>query len=233
MTDMFNLPADVAQRRLVHHNIPVTGGNSGSPMLASNGKLVALLNSGNVLARPGGGRMPNAATVNYAQRVDMLQELVSERADGNLAADRAYWSKQTAAFKRGIEVIVPQLLSELKPTEGMTAVLVNETKTTLVKTDAFTAQDKDGKDVPRRQKIYPVTLKGGPGVFIAYAQERTSIQLFLVVDGSIITKDDRGVWYPAVSYSMSDETKAEVYVVGPDNDVNYTLMHYSWDAPPS
>jgi hypothetical protein len=233
MTDMFNLPADVAVRRLIHHNIPVTGGNSGSPMLGASGKLVALLNSGNVLAREGGGRMPNAAIVNYAQRVDMLDDLVNNRADGMLAAEREYWAKQTAAFRRGIEVIVPRLLVELKPSKEMTETLVNETKASLVKTDAFSGT-KDGKPAPRRQKIHSVTLKAGqPGVFIAYAQERAAIELYIVVDGKIVAKDDRGVWFPAITFKMENETKADIYVVGPDGDVDYTLMQYAWNPPPS
>jgi V8-like Glu-specific endopeptidase len=234
MTDMFNLPGEIPQQRLMHHNIPVTGGNSGSPMIAANGKLVALLNSGNVFAAQGGGRMPNAAVINYGQRADLVHELLKGTAEANLAAERAYWAKQTAAFKRGFDLIVPQLLSEIKPKSGGNATPVNQSKYTLTKGDSFKAKDNQGKDVARRQRIHSVSMKANvPGAFIVYAQERAPIQLYLVIDGQIVSQNDRGIWFPHLSYSYDKDVTADVYVVSPDQDVNYTLMQYSWDPPRS
>ena len=232
-TDMFNLPSDPAYRRLVRHNLPVTGGNSGSPMVAPSGKLVALLNSGNVLPKAGGGRMPNAAQVNYAQRADLLLDLLSGKAEANLPAERAYWEKQTSTFKRGIDVIIPAVLKELSPPNGATPVMANQTKGQLTSAEQFKAQDK-GKEVMRRQKSEPVKLKSGQRVaFIAYAQDKAPIQLYLVVDNKIIGQDDRGNWFPTVAMTPTADTDAQVYVVGGDADIHYTFMEYVWNAPPS
>lgn len=234
ITDMFNLPGDAAQQRLIHHNIPVTGGNSGSPMVNSAGKLVALLNSGNVFAAQGGGRMPNAAIINYGQRADLARELVEGTAEAHLAKEREYWSKQTATFKRGFELIVPQLLSEIRPKTGANPNLISQNKHVLTKGESFKAKDNAGKEVSRRQRIHSVTIKGKvPGAFIAYAQERAPVQLYLVINGQIALQNDRGVWFPHLSYAFDQDTSADVYVVSPDQDVNYTLMQYSWDPPPS
>jgi hypothetical protein len=234
ITDMFNLPGDATESRLIHHNIPVTGGNSGSPMVGASGKLVALLNSGNVLPTAGGGRMPNAAIVNYAQRADLVLDLVNGTAEAGLDKERAYWAKQTATFKRGFDLIVPQVLTELRPATGANPTLVSQTKFTLIKGDQFKTKDKEGKDVSRRQKIHTVSIKGKvPGVFIAYAQERTPIQIYLVINGNIVQQNDRGVWFPYVQYSFDADQAADIYIVSPDQDVNYTLLQYSWDPPPS
>ena len=63
MTDMFHLPAPVAVRQLVQHDLPATGGASGSPIVGASGRVVALLNAGN-LFMVNGDRVPNAALIN-------------------------------------------------------------------------------------------------------------------------------------------------------------------------
>lgn len=234
LTDMFNLPGDIAQRRQIHHNIPVTGGNSGSPMVASSGKLVALLNAGNMLAHGDKGRMPNAAIINYGQRADLALELLDGTAEANLAKERAYWAKQTATFQRGFDLLVPAILNQTKPATAEKPTLVSQTKFTLTKGDGFKTKDNQGKEVSRRQRIHSVTMKANvPGIFIAYAQERAAIQLYLVSDGQIVSQDDRGNWFPFLRYSYPQDTTADIYVVSPDSDVNYTLLQYSWEPPRS
>jgi hypothetical protein len=234
LTDFFNLPAEPGQRRMVQHNLPGTGGNSGSPMVTPNGKIVALHNAGSYINVPNVGRVPNAAMIRYGQRADMLADLVAGRAEATLAEDRAYWGRQTAAFKRGYEVIVPWILDKRKPQGGGTAVLASESKHSLVKADQFKAPDREGKESSRRQKIHSVSIKGGrTSTFIAYAQESARIQLYLVIDGKIVEQNERNIWFPDLSHRPLGDIKADIYVVGKDADVNYTLLEYVWDAPRS
>jgi hypothetical protein len=230
VTDMFHLPAEPEIRRLVTHNIPTTGGTSGSPMLSASGKLVALDNSGNMLPAVGGGRMANPAIVHYAQRADFLLDLMSGKSDSMLEAERAYWIKQTASFVRGFEYIISRFLDQNKPTNGVVPTLVNQTKHSLAKSDAFTGKDAEGKEEARRQKIHSAVLRAGEGgMIVAYAQRRAPLQIYFVVNDQIIDKDDRtGIWFPYNVYSMSKDTNVDVYVVGPDSDVDYTLVHYNW-----
>ena len=106
---------------------------------------------------------------------------------------------------------------------------VSRSRSALASGDQFTTVDKQGKTVARRQKIHPVTIKAGvPASFIAYAQGETPIELYLVRDGQIVAQHAQGRWFPYVSYTSDKDLSADVYVVGPDQDVTYTLMQFAW-----
>lgn len=68
---------------LIRHNLGATGGASGSPIFNANGKVVAVLNGGNISValdvsankvKP--VRTPNAAMINFAQRADIIRDLL-------------------------------------------------------------------------------------------------------------------------------------------------------------
>jgi V8-like Glu-specific endopeptidase len=239
ITDMFMMPAEPSYRRLVHHNLPITGGSSGSPVLGPDGKLVALNSAMNILSVPTASgdsrRIPHGVLINFAQRADWLLDLLSGRADTEGAAEQAYWEKQTANFKRGIEVLVPNILNELKPQPGAKPVLVEQNKFTLAGVETFTNKDAKGKDVKRRQRIHPIKLSAGkPQVIVAYAESRQPLQLYVVIDGKIVAQDDRNTTFvPNLRYTATADASADVYVVGPDADVKYTLFEYGYNVPGS
>ena len=61
---------------LIRHNLPSTGGASGSPIFNKNGEVVALLFAGNVIGQVRNGqeeRAPSAAQINFGVRVDLLK----------------------------------------------------------------------------------------------------------------------------------------------------------------
>ena len=63
---------------LIRHNLPSTGGASGSPIFNRNGEVVALLFAGNVIGQVQNGqvdRAPSAAQINFAVRSDLLREM--------------------------------------------------------------------------------------------------------------------------------------------------------------
>lgn len=250
LTDMFMMPADPAHRHLIHHNLPATGGSSGSPMVGPNGKIFAFLNSGNLFNIPGvRQRVPNAVLINYAQRGDLLTDLVAGRAEASLTTDRVYWEKQTATFKRGIEVIVPALLENIRSDpasnipKGASPVVVNEGKFSLAAKDSYPIKqkkkdEKSGKEVEvtvtKRQNIHAVKLTAGrPQAFVAYAQDRQPIELYLVIDDKIALQVVSNRWFGLLQYVAGKDTDAQIYVVGPDEDVKYTFFQYDWNAPPS
>src|SRR5260221_3032312 len=91
LTDFFFLPSDDGHRQLIHDDLPSAGGASGSPIVNTKGHVVALLSAGNSFLMPKIAglpfRIPNAAQINYGQRVDMLKQLVDETVGPALQAD--------------------------------------------------------------------------------------------------------------------------------------------------
>ncbi len=234
-TDMFQLPADVSERRLIHHNLPTTGGSSGSPMVNSNGKLVALNNSGNMINVPTNvyptGRIPSGVLINYAQRADLILDLLSGQADKTLDAERAYWEKQTANFKRGFDVLVPYIISKNTPQPGATPTQISQDKLTLTKADAVTVQ----KGVQRQKLLTTINAAAGKTyLFIGYAENETSIRLYVLNGNNIVAQNNQTeTWYPSVSYTSPADGDLDIWVVGPNEDVNFTFLSYRWDAPSS
>ena len=96
VTDYFgSATADAANRLLIQHNCPSTGGSSGSPILNARGHVVGVLNAGNMIHR-GGDRQPSAAGVNFAQRVDLVQELLDKTAAARQKKRGAAWRTRLA-----------------------------------------------------------------------------------------------------------------------------------------
>lgn len=58
---------------LIRHNLPSTGGASGSPIFNKNGEVVALLYAGHIIRQQDGTRAPSAAMINMSVRVDLLE----------------------------------------------------------------------------------------------------------------------------------------------------------------
>jgi Trypsin-like peptidase domain len=100
MTSFFLMPAG-ANAQLILHNLPATGGASGSPIFNSAGRVVALLSGGNVTTTGDGRRTPSAALVNFAQRVDLLREVIDDKAAERLKMYRQAWDATEARVQRG------------------------------------------------------------------------------------------------------------------------------------
>jgi hypothetical protein len=105
LTDVFMCRADPAMRLLIQHSVPVTGGASGSPLIDPSGKVIGIVNGGNTTvfkdqneAMNAKVRLPNAALINYAQRIDLLADLAAGKADEELTREESYWSRMAAQF---------------------------------------------------------------------------------------------------------------------------------------
>ncbi len=230
LTDFFSLPAEFEQRLMVHHDLPAVGGQSGSPMAGPSGRVVALLNSGNIIMQEGGKRAPSAALINYAQRSDMLRDLLGGEAQTKLDADQKYWAKQMALFKRGIDVIIPAILAEFKKKNANAA-------STLVSDQAFTLGGESRVKKPngeafQRQRSHAVSLIGGSDyTLVAYAFGAANIELYLMDNKQLLAQTKDMKWFPAISHRPASDGEATLYVVSPeDRDVTYSLRVYKWET---
>ena len=137
LTDVFMCRADDAKDQLlIQHTVPVTGGMSGSPLVDGSGKVVGIVSGGNTdsfvteVTVPKGGdqaanansvgknkleidkmRIPSAAMVNFAQRVDLLEGSPSGAVD--LAAQRSYWDKVAGKFRSVFDSAKADLLASV------------------------------------------------------------------------------------------------------------------------
>ena len=117
---------------LVQHGIPVTGGMSGSPLVDSSGKVVAVISGGNTRALPGAApaktadaassdpeslqtakpeRITDSAQVNFGQRADLLGDLMQGTASASLAADQSYWEKVCGTCPRYFDLALAEFTS--------------------------------------------------------------------------------------------------------------------------
>lgn len=103
VTDFFQTRQNELPNRLIHHGLPVTGGASGSPMFNAEGKVIGIISSMNI-ARSFGSRSPNAADVNFGQRIDFLLDLLSQDLETRKERLRSSWRKSLAEYLPGFEV---------------------------------------------------------------------------------------------------------------------------------
>ncbi len=91
LSDFFGRPSheDAARRQLVQHNLPATGGASGSPLIDERGQVVAILSAANFI-HTAEARIPIGG-VNFAQRADLIRQILA----GDIPAE------QVAALESG------------------------------------------------------------------------------------------------------------------------------------
>jgi hypothetical protein len=113
LTDIFMCRTDPPHRFLIQHSVPVAGGASGSPLIDPSGKVIGIVNAGNttVLADKNQSlgskvRVPSAALINFAQRVDLLEELAYSDAVDEMEKDQAYWDQAGGQFTDYFDVAV-------------------------------------------------------------------------------------------------------------------------------
>jgi hypothetical protein len=128
VTDYFGVDTqDSAGRNvghLVQHALPATGGASGSPILDEHGHVVAVMSAGNVVEAvlrvdPTGGaekaRLPLPAGVNFAQRADLVRELLDATAAARQEARTRGWREtMEASYTSGAEVQQRVSLDEIR-----------------------------------------------------------------------------------------------------------------------
>ncbi|HLH11488.1 MAG TPA: trypsin-like peptidase domain-containing protein [Methylovirgula sp.] len=233
LTDYFFLPADPAHQLLVQHSIPIAGGASGSPVIAPSGHVVAVVSSGTMVGISSGtGRTPSAAEINYAQRADLVNELLANQTDAALKADHAYWVRQMDNFKRGIDVIGAWVIDQSKPDPKATAQLVSETQDKLTASD-LVIDPVSGKN--QRTKVEKLNLSEKTRYLVlVYASDETNIQIYLKDAKNQTDADNSNAqWYPSVSYSPPASGTWSLVVVGPDRDTSFTTRVYTWQPSSS
>jgi V8-like Glu-specific endopeptidase len=194
MTDMFHLPAPVAVRQLVQHDLPATGGASGSPIVGASGKVVALLNAGNLFV-VNGDRVPNAALINFAQRADLVRDMLDGTAEQKLAEARNYWRTVAESFASANDIIPENIVRGARPGENFAPRKIVDLPR---KMNAKSGKRITPKDRPQANDIYlnysSIPLKLSPQadyLFLVVAEGKAG-EIDLFVDGKLAASTKPG-----------------------------------------
>ncbi|MEJ0051161.1 MAG: trypsin-like peptidase domain-containing protein [Methylovirgula sp.] len=234
LTDYFSsAQQNPLETLLVTHNIPITCGASGSPIIGEDGKVVAVISA---FSSTGGECTPSAVQINYAQRADLVADLLDGRAGDALARDRQYWTSQLAllreaGYQEGDAIYLSLILQADKTNAGIDVAAKPALDVRAPMTLA--ADAKSGGATGST----PLKLAGGANyVIIAYAEDETPIALTLRdASGAAVafTKplSAESVWYPSLTYTPKRDGEYQAIISGARAGTQYMLRLYRW-APP-
>lgn len=220
ITDYFNVRREDNVNHLVQHNLGATGGASGSPIVNAAGEVVAVLSGGNIIITPE-GRAPSAVGINFAQRADLVKELLDGTAAEHLVAYQSIWAEGLALFDNFRSALPKVFLSDLKNWVGGDR-------------EPEAVDSKDGEKVgPRNEDwgvnatIYEYEVKAGKVGAYAIAQGEDDINIAIVQDGKVLVLNDDKDWHPLVGTEITADGKLQVVVFGVEGAA-YDYRVFSW-----
>ncbi len=228
MTNYFLATAEAEDRHLVQHALPVTGGASGSPILNDDGQVVAVLSAGNIEITPLGDRAPSAVLVNFAQRVDLVRELVEDRADTEQTPRTEKWRKGIstlmslqAAAEMGARGFLDRYLELIQADAGVEPELLEEWAEAV----DGSAAGSPWRAVKDRAFEIP---EAGIYVFFAFAVLGQDIDLAVIHetdDAQIYGRETSRDWYSPVRLAADAPAKVRLRVTGP-RDAEFRVLVY-------
>jgi hypothetical protein len=227
ITDFFFLPADSEHGRLIHHDLPSAGGASGSAIVGHSGHVVALLNAGNVYHPEGTEvRVPSGVLINYAQRVDLLRDLLNGEAESKLRQDRDYWDRQISTFPRGPDIVANFVASRIRDSEKDSRISLVEVSEETATLSEQTREKTLARGIQRQAGHAIKVAAGVDYVFIAYAYDNIPIEIGLYdYDGRKQLAHDANKVFAWARYKAAANTTLGAWVISPeDKNVTYTLQ---------
>jgi len=243
LTDVFMCRADKDHQLLIQHSVPVTGGASGSPLIDASGKVIGIVNGGNTTvfkdkeeAMNAKIRMPNAALINFAQRVDLLEDLAGGAADQKLAEDQTYWSKTAAQFQSYFQSAVKDFeeLAEARYEVAKgTQTLMGNGVLDAGKVDSFKLVSQTYEFKVEPGKVYGFIAEAESGVPIGINVKRQGTSEFIRD-----AKDERQTseleLAPTAWVTVSEPMTVDVVVWSlVAQPAKYALHAFSWEEPNS
>jgi hypothetical protein len=242
VTNVFMCTADPEHELLIQHSVPVAGGVSGSPLLMmKDGKIVVvgIVAGGNTADVPG-GRIPNAALINFADRIDLLKDLRAglDVAKQQLEKDKTeYWPTASKDFGRYYEAAYNKFLNQTEQLYGVDKPLDTE--------EIDHGALDPGPGAGRHFLTKTVTFTAEPGHvygFIVNAESGVPLALNIKQvneDGTTVyyrdAKDDRKTSVPELAPTgwVSKPMTVQLIISGlTDQKADYKLTVYDWTLPP-
>jgi hypothetical protein len=155
----------------------------------------------------------------------MLRHLLDGDADNEVAQDQKYWAEKFAIFPTGAEIAVNRITNQIREHEkndNIKLVSVSE------ETGNLSQQDRVNKGTEgfQRQADHTVAVSGGSEyAILAYAYNGSPLQIWVYDGGKLLGHGADDTILPYVLYKAANDTKLDVWVIGPeDQDVKYSFQ---------
>ncbi len=208
MTDFFFGRAARESAQLVHMSMAVAGGASGSPIVDRQGRVVAILSAGNFVGVPGAGARVPVGGINYAQRVDLLGELLgtTDESKTDPVARRAEQWRQLAAenFRAGAESLLFILGRQIASQWSLAG--------TPVELRPIRDERKPLGALDEPAKVSVEAPREGHFAAIVVAENPVPIGAGLYANGAMISLAGEGTYYAALVGRASEKQRVEVHV---------------------
>jgi hypothetical protein len=248
LTDVFMCKAEPEHRLLIQHTVPVAGGVSGSPLIDQSGKVIGIVNGGNTAkvlkAAPASKadadvetdaiRIPSAALINFAQRVDLLKDMLDGDADQELASDQDYWKLAAKKFASYFEAATKAFIALAAERYGVSGATRQELAKGTLKPRKAGAMSF--ASATHSKELEPGHLYG----FIADAESGVRIALNVKKQGTAEflrdEKDPRKTSVPELAptawVTVKERTPVDIDVLGmTEQTAAYALYVYDWTDP--
>jgi hypothetical protein len=218
VTDFFMAPASRDHAQLVHTDLPVTGGASGSPVLDERGRVVGIINAGSFTLGMEGRRIPIAGTT-YAQRIDLLFELLHDDPAPQAARERTWETAFLAMVenaRKGLEQVLIERFRRAVSAgrEGVAVATVVRSKAEL-QWDGMMATSEFAFRAP----------SAGRYLFCAMSEDMEDIDAVALLPDGSRRVDNAADWYPCVVVAAKqDETVHFIVLRHVNKPVTATIL---------
>lgn len=209
LTDFFLVKSDLADRQLLQHSLPVQGGASGSPLIDRRGQVIGVVSGGNLVEiNAQGTRVPTGIGVNFAQRADLVREVLAGDAAAKTAEREALWSRRLKRYQNEVDVAI----ADWAGSHGAGAI-----PPALTQLDGH-IEENARYDMPAWVTRYSVP-KAGWYLFLATSRGRENIDMMLIEDTAkgpkLVGMDNSPDHYPAIEFAGTAGNELQVVIPGP------------------